>query len=179
MSKIFGQLESAQLEVLASDPATRLVNGRVIYNSTSKVPKYYDSVAASWKLFSTTGSKYDAVVAATPITGFSTHTTIGAAITAVSADASILIMPGTYAENVSVSKRLFIEGAGYGSYINGTLTFTSGSIYSIMSNFRVATSITMNSGSNYNQVLGYILDAALSALVDNGTGNYLRGINTV
>lgn len=50
--KIFGQLEYAQFEVLASDPVSGLVNGRIIYNSTSKLPKYYDTVAAAWKSFS-------------------------------------------------------------------------------------------------------------------------------
>ena len=178
MSKIFGQLEKAQLENLASDP-TPGTKGRFFINTTANVARYDNGTSIlDMGAGTTLPQKYTYVVSASSASGF-THTTIGAAITAASNDDTILIMAGTYTENVSVSKRLFIDGIGYGAYINGTLTFTSGSIYSIMNNFRVATSITMDSGSNYNQVLGYILDAALTALVDNGTGNYLRGINTV
>jgi len=36
-------VKNASFEVLASDPATGLFTGRLIYNSTEKVLKWYDS----------------------------------------------------------------------------------------------------------------------------------------
>lgn len=98
------------------------------------------------------GSEYTAVVANPAITGFSTHTTITAAIAAVSAGAQILVTAGTYSESVSVDKQLRIKGVGRASIISGNLTFTSASDYSRVSDLKVTGNLTFNSGSVGNIV---------------------------
>jgi hypothetical protein len=42
-------VKNASFEVLASDPATGLFTGRLIYNSTEKVLKWYDSTGSAWR----------------------------------------------------------------------------------------------------------------------------------
>lgn len=167
----FQQL-SMRVQNLAADPAAGYA-GRMFFNTTSSTLKYDTGAAIVALGAATLANRWTWVVSASSATGY-THTGIGAAITAASAGDSILILPGTYVENVSVSKRLFIEGNGYDSYINGTWTFTSAADYSIVEKVRVATSITADSGADYIQMVTSYLDAAMTALVDNGTGNYFR-----
>jgi pectin methylesterase-like acyl-CoA thioesterase len=88
---------------------------------------------------------YDLVVDAA---GGGDHTTIGAAITAASAGDSIIIVKGTYAENVTVSKQLFIQGRGRGSFIDGTVTFDSSSDYSTLKDVKVGGDVTLQSGAD-------------------------------
>lgn len=124
------------------------------------------------------GTGYDFIVSNPAISGYSTHTTIGGAISAASAGNRILVLRGTYAENVSVNKRLKIEGGGYDSYVNGTWTFTSASDFSVLDGVRIATSLTLDSGANGITVTQCLIDTT-DAVVDNGTGNYIEIMETV
>lgn len=71
------------------------------------------------------------------------YSTIGAAITAASNDQTILITGGTYTENVIVNKRLFIQGKGYATQLNGNLTFTTGSNDGVFKDLRVSGTVTL------------------------------------
>ncbi len=95
---------------------------------------------------------YDAVVgsAGEVSSGVATHSTITAAIAAVSAGASIFILDGTFTETVSVNKQLYIVGKGKASVIDGTLTFTSSSDQSHVKDLRVTGAITFDSGADGN-----------------------------
>jgi hypothetical protein len=117
-------------------------------------------------------NQYAAIVANPAIAGFSTHTTIGDAITAASAGDKILVTQGTYAENVSVSKQLDLEGLGYTTVINGTVTFTNASDKSIMRGFRIQNNITFDSGADQIMLLESHVDSSVT-ITDNGDGNLI------
>lgn len=102
------------------------------------------------------------------------YTTISAAITASSPGQSIFIQNGTYTENVVISSQLNIYGAGRGTVISGSVTFTSGSSDSLMQRFK-ANGITINSGVSEVQVLEF-WNANGFSITDNGTGSYFQGM---
>src|SRR5688572_23007238 len=85
--------------------------------------------------------------------GFATHSTIASAISAVSAPCQIKVLPGTtFTETVSINKAVVLVGAGYSSYINGTVTFTSAADNGGLKNMRVSGVITCNSGATKNNI---------------------------
>lgn len=106
--------------------------------------------------------------------GIATDSTITSAIANAASGDSILILAGTYTETVSVNKKLAIFGTAQNTNIAGTITFLTGSDYSLLRQIRTTQSITINSGVN-----GVIIDDVFLAsgmtFVDNGTGSYLRG----
>lgn len=112
---------------------------------------------------------FDAVVgtAQDVLNGIAQYTTLQSAVTAVSADGRILLLPGTYVENVTVSKRVYVHGQGYGSYVNGTITCDSSCDYSTFMNLRNSQFI-LQAGADGNVLMG-----CFSALAptDAGTGN--------
>lgn len=123
------------------------------------------------------GEIYDAVIgtAGQVASGIATHSTFAAAIAALSAGDSIFVLDGTYTENVSVSKKLTIEGSGHSSNINGTLTFTSSSDNSLVMGVRVADNITFDSGADQIFLINSFL-ATAKTVTDNGTANYIEMI---
>lgn len=78
--------------------------------------------------------------------GEATHSSFSSAQTAASNGDTITILPGTLTENLTVSKKLFIEGRGPGAIIDGTVTFASGSNYSHFRDLKVTDDVTINSG---------------------------------
>ena len=112
---------------------------------------------------------YDAIVGSA---SGATHQTIGDAITAVSSGATILVLSGTYTENLSLSKRLSIYGIGYSTQVSGSITLASGSSYSHVRGMRFSTGITINSG-----VTGCFIHECWQAtgqtITDSGTGTSL------
>lgn len=131
----------------------------------------------NWTLI-TTGSaatQYDAIVASPAIAGFSTHTTIAAAIAAVSAGDEILIMNMTFTENVSVNKTLHIVGQGDTSVISGTLTFTSAADYTLIQGVKITGTITINSGADGITLRDCFVPSTWNNTtdwVDNGSGTF-------
>lgn len=97
-------------------------------------------------------NEYDAIVASPAIAGLSTHLTITAAIAAVTAGARILVLRGTFTENVTVNKNLYIEGSGRGTVISGNITFSSASQNSLMEKLKFTGNITFSSGAIGNVV---------------------------
>lgn len=120
-------------------------------------------------------NQYDCVVSATPIAGFSTQTTIGACITATSAGGEILVMKGTYSENVTLNKQLYIHGQGKASIVAGTWTNQSGCVQSTIRDMRITDNMTFNTGSNGNFVDG-VFFASGKTFLNSGTGNLLTAI---
>lgn len=133
--------------------------------------------ASKWTTQTAATSVYDAVIgsSAQVTAGRATHSTWASAISAVGAGGSILVLPGSWTENVSLGKQLKIEGSGYGSYLNGTMTFASSSDNSTVKGARFAGAVTVNSGVSFITFTEAHLDSS-SSLVDNGTGDYLQAI---
>lgn len=106
--------------------------------------------------------------------GAATHSTWASAIAAASAGDTIKVLEGSWTENVTVDKQLHIEGNGYGSYLNGSLTFNSSSDRSYVSLIRLADNVTLNSGADLIKVESVWL-ASGKTFIDNGTGNLVEG----
>lgn len=128
----------------------------------------------NWKTQNGAASVYDAVVgsAAQVTAGRATHSTWASAIAAVAAGSRICILSGSWTENVTLTKRLKIEGAGYDSFLNGTFTAASSSDSSTLEDFRTAGLITINTGVSYVSMIGC---RSAVDVVDNGTGSYVQG----
>lgn len=119
---------------------------------------------------------YSAIVGTSDqvISGTATHSTISAAITAISAGQKILILPGIYGavtDTITVSKQCLIEGFGNSTVINGSIMFTSN--YCKFTNIKVNGNITVS--SNYCD-LSTFWTSATSLLTNTGNSNYILGI---
>lgn len=98
--------------------------------------------------------------------GQATHSSFSSAQTAASDGDSILILTGTLTENLTITKKLFIEGRGPGSIISGTVQFSTGSSYAQLKNLKVTDHVTIDSG-----VVGVVTDIVLASgksFIDNG-----------
>lgn len=115
---------------------------------------------------------FDAIVgSASQVTnGLATHSSVSQAITDTADGGSILVLPGNYIENVTISKKLYIFGKGHTSNINGTVTFTSNSDYSIVKHLRIGDNITLNAGADGIFLREFFL-ANGKTVTDNGTAN--------
>ena len=103
------------------------------------------------------------------------YATIAAAIAAVTTDTPILILKGTYTENVTVNKRLKISGQGYGTVISGTLTFDTGSDFSYFELCKITGNIALNTGVNGIQLMNFYTNSS-ATITDNSTGSLIQGI---
>jgi len=105
--------------------------------------------------------------------GAADYTSINTAIAALSAGDTLLILKGTYVENVVVNKNLNIIGQGYGSsgtVISGTWEFASGSSDSILEKVRITSTFTIDSGVAEISADKFWVPT-LASLIINGTGN--------
>jgi hypothetical protein len=123
---------------------------------------------------------YDAVVGSSTQlnAGKCTHTSVQAAIDVASSGAKILILQGTYTENVSVTKKINLFGKGNSSVIAGTLTLASGSSLSRVSELRFTDNITINGTVTGCFVVENWL-ATGKTIIDSGSGNIWSGRNVV
>lgn len=103
------------------------------------------------------------------------YSTISAAIAAVTTDTPILILRGTYTENVTINKRLKISGQGYGTVISGTLTFSSGSDLGYFELCKITGNITLDSGVSGVQLMNFWTNSS-ATITDNSTGSLIQGI---
>lgn len=99
---------------------------------------------------------YDAIVGSVLqlSTGQATHTSIAAAILDfVGLPVRILILPGTYTENVTLTavtnNNVVIQGKGYGTVINGN--FTLGSSYCSIESMRIQGNLSISGSANFVQ----------------------------
>lgn len=106
--------------------------------------------------------------------GQATHSSFSSAQTAASSGDKIHFLVGTLTEAITVSKKLFLEGDGAGSILNGTVTFAAGSSGSQMKNLKVTNDVTINSG--VEAIVTDITLASGKTFVDNSDAadiNYL------
>lgn len=91
--------------------------------------------------------RYAAVVGtlANIIAGNATYALVSEFETDASGGESILLLPGTYTENLTLSKELHILGRGRGAILDGTIVFATGSTYSSMHFIKVTGNVTINS----------------------------------
>jgi len=75
------------------------------------------------------------------------------------------------ADGFTVSKRLIIEGSGYGSQLDGVVTFGPGSDRSIVNGIRFNSTITLNANEIH---IGRCWQAPPAIVDDNGTDNSIR-----
>lgn len=161
---------AGQMDQVIQDLAQTLGNPISRYQTVANTPDLavFGNLVKSF----ISGVHYDAVVgSAVQFAALQcTHTSIQAAHDAVAAGSKILVLQGTYVENLSISKKILIEGKGHSSYVSGTLTMTSSSDYSCIKNLRFGDNITLNSGAD-----GIFLRECWlvngKTLTDNGSGN--------
>lgn len=104
--------------------------------------------------------------------GYANYSTLSAAIAAAQTGQSIRIRPNiTITENVTIDKRISIEGSGYDSFLSGTVTCDTLCDYSLLKNFR-CTQFIFNAGADGNIVTGCFFTSAVS---DSGIGNNVSG----
>jgi hypothetical protein len=118
---------------------------------------------------------YSAIVgdAADVTSGLADYSSITAAIAGVSADATLFLLPRTYAENVTVNKRLTIVGTGYGCYVDGTMSVSSASCN--IQNFRIDGDLTVSANSCY--ITGVSFNSGFQFVISGtASGNYLLGV---
>lgn len=151
---------------LAADVQTKL---RLINNSTA---------VGSWDVTNEAGTGggggdleplYDAIVDAA---SGGTHTTIQAAINAVSSGDRILIVPATYTETITHNKTLVIDGKSHGVIIDGTYTITTED-FSAISLVKFNDDVTINTDKNF---LFRCWIASGKTITDNGTDNAIIAI---
>lgn len=124
-----------------------------------------------------TRSPWDAIVgSAFQVTsGLATHTSLTAALAAVPAlDGNILVLRGTYLENIVVTKRVNIQGQGYGTQLNGTFEMQSLASHSVIEKMNFLSSITLDTGST-GIFLRSFYQSAGQTLLDSGLGNSKLG----
>lgn len=119
---------------------------------------------------------YAAIVSETPVARLSTHTTVTQALADVADGDEILILNGTYVENVTVSKKVKITGQGINTIINGTWTFASGSEGAKLRDTHHLDDIFVNSGVTGIEVAGVFLAIGKTFKDSNMQGNDLSGL---
>lgn len=78
--------------------------------------------------------------------GRATHTLISAAQTAASDGDKIILLNRTITENITMTKRIFLEGVGNDSVIDGTVTFSAGAEKSMFKFLKFNENITVDNG---------------------------------
>lgn len=140
----------------------------------------FDSGTQTFKIkaknFITGRVKLDAILGsvAQVTAGEATHSSWASVIAFLTAGQSLKVLPGTWVEDVVVDKQLQIEGSGYGSYIDGSLSFEAASFCSVK-DLRVNDDVSLDVDSDGNIVKNIFLPTGKS-FVDNGEGNLLEGI---
>lgn len=93
-------------------------------------------------------TQFDAVVgsSAQVTAGTANYSSINTAIAALTAGDKMLILEGSFTENVSIDKQLYVMGQGRGTVITGTMTLTSAAGFSNAGNMKFTDNITLDSG---------------------------------
>ena len=107
-------------------------------NVSIEIIKRQGTIDATSQALSRIAGFYDAIVGspAQVALGAATYSSLQTAINNALAGDKILVLQGTYTENISVSKNVYIEGKGHGCTVTGTFDVPSGSDYSTIKNLR-------------------------------------------
>lgn len=117
---------------------------------------------------------YDAVVGspAQVTSGMATHSTIGAALTAVGADGIVKVLRGSFTENVTVSQRQQLLGMGVGTQVTGNLSLVAVD-KAYISGMNFSGDVTFDSATTETSMIeSYV--ANTSVVTDNGSGNFIQ-----
>lgn len=109
--------------------------------------------------------------------GIAQYTSLQQAINSLPSGGSILVL-GTYAggETITISSsNICIEGKGNLTNITGNLILNSGATGNKIEKLRITGNVTINAGANYND-LSVFWCSSSSVITDNGTSNYVLGI---
>lgn len=109
----------------------------------------YGLVDGTSKALSKINAQYDAIIG-TPAqyaAGVATHTTYAAAENDVPADGTILWLKGSYTENVTQNKRVFVEGQGYGTQVSGTWSVSSAASKGVVRDLWIGDNISFGVGT--------------------------------
>lgn len=147
-----------------------LGNGRVVKQSTPRTSEPLPNSTLEVRMVSDSAKAImvaDAIVgsAADVTYGRATHSSIQSAINAVVDGMRILVLAGTYTENITLNKRIKLEGVGYDSYVNGTALFSANAC--TVRDIRIDGNITIS--GNDNRLEGFQTQA--STVTDSGTDN--------
>lgn len=117
------------------------------------------------------GSLYSAIVgSSTQVAGgVATHSSITTALAAVASGGVVKILAGTYTENITISSNVFIEGQGYGTILNGTVSISSS--YSTIKSVKAAGNISLSGSGNY--IRDSFIGSGLT-ITDTGSGNAIQ-----
>lgn len=145
-----------------------------ILDANVTTPKVADSNITPIKL-STKYESFDAVVGspAQVTAGLASHSTVTTAIAAIASGGSILVLPGTYTENITLTQKVFMHGKGNSSNINGTLTMNAGSDLSTIKWLRFADNVTINSNGSFFKE-NFL--ASGKTVTNSGSGNSITWI---
>lgn len=104
--------------------------------------------------------------------GIADFSSLQGAINAASAGQKILILNGTYIENITLDKKIVIEGQGHSTFINGTFTLTSSSNFSLIKKIRIGGNLSLNVGADGNFINECWVTSSV-VITDSGSGNSL------
>lgn len=144
-------------------------NTALFYNGTNYI---WQPIAPSFK------AKYSLVVgsAADVLAGLANYSSLTSAISSLTTGGTILVLSSyTGAENITMSyDNILIEGQGNQTII-GSLTFPAGINNCNVSGIKITGNVTFAATSAYNYLTNFWL-SSLASVTDNGTTNYLFGI---
>ncbi len=108
--------------------------------------------------------------------GTATYSSITNAMASVAAGSTIYILPGNYNESPSITKQLNIRGAGYGTYITGTVTLSGSATGAQLADMSIGGSLFINNGVS-SIFASPIWFRSTSSFNDENTStvNYLQG----
>ncbi|NBO99743.1 MAG: hypothetical protein EBU90_06405 [Proteobacteria bacterium] len=114
-------------------------------------------------------SLYDAVVGSSVqvSTGAASHSSLTSALANISVGGKILILKGSYSENVTVDKKCYIEGQGHSSIITGTFTVSTDADYSTILNLRFHGDLIVQSDGTFVRECFQ----STGSITDGGSGN--------
>lgn len=141
---------------------------------------YYNGFNYIWQpVFAARKSKYDLIVGSPTevASGAADYWSLQTAINILTTGGSILLSSNySTSENITITyDNITIEGQGNKSIINGTLTFPSTADNCSINGVRIIGDITFTVGCKYNMLTNFWASSTV-IITDNGTSNYLSGI---
>ena len=97
-----------------------------------------------------------------------THTDLQSAINDVNPGEKIKVLVGTFLDAVNINKRVYIEGSGHDTHIDGIVTFSTAFCY--VKEFRFGNSLTLDGASKGN-IIAYCWQDLGESFSDTGTVN--------
>lgn len=97
-----------------------------------------------------------------------------AAFDAAATDQTVLLLRGTYTGPFTLSKRLYVQGQGFGTVLNGDLLYDTGSSDAIVKGIQVTGNVAFTQGVREVTFTEFYI--ASSSIITNDEGNFLQGM---